>query len=239
MKNFSLALPLLFLLSLHACTPFGKRVKGNGKLVTESRKISVAERISLRGDMEVVLTKGPTGVQVSADENLLKYIRTVVDEDILTVSTRDGYNLVSDNKMVVTISTPEISDVHVLGSGNITSADKFVSENKMSIKTTGSGNITLGINCPNVDARITGSGDLNLKGETRNLEVGITGSGNFNGNELKSENADVKISGSGNAAVFADVKLKAGISGSGEIRYKGNAAVTKRISGSGEVIAAN
>ena len=235
MKILSLAFLTVILLSSNACRPFGKRIKGNGNQVTETRNISRADRLSVRGDFDVVLTKGETVVKVTADENLMRYIRIEMDDNKLVIQTEEGVNLSSDNNITVNISTPTLREANVLGSGNITSNDKFVSTEKITLKTTGSGNITVGVNSPDVTVGITGSGDINVLGETRALKVSITGSGNFNGQQLKSEDADVSIAGSGNATVFADVSLKGSISGSGEIKYRGNATVTKRISGSGTV----
>lgn len=239
MKIFSMTFLLVMVICSNACRPFGKRIKGNGNQVTETRDISSADHLSVRGDFDVVLTKGATGVKVTADENLMKYIQIKMDDNLLVISSEDGINLSSENKITVNISTPEIIEANVLGSGNITSNDKFVVGDKMTLKTTGSGDINLVVNCPDVKAGITGSGNINLSGETRNLKVSITGSGNFRGQDLKSENADVSIAGSGDATVYADVNLKAGISGSGEIKYRGNATVSKRISGSGSVTAIN
>lgn len=239
MKIFSMAILLVIVLCSNACRPFGKRIKGNGNQVTETRDILHADRLSVRGDFDVVLTKGATGVKVTADENLMKYILIKMDDNKLVISTEDRINISSENKIIVNISTPEIIEANVLGSGNITSNDKFVMSEKLSLKTTGSGDINLMVNCPNITSKITGSGNISLSGETQNLKVSITGSGNFRGQDLKSEDTDVSIAGSGNATVFADVKLKAGISGSGEIKYRGNATVSKRISGSGSVTAIN
>ena len=239
MKILSLAFLTVILLSSNACRPFGKRIKGNGNQVTETRNISRADRLSVRGDFDVVLTKGETVVKVTADENLMRYIRIEMDDNKLVIQTEEGVNLSSDNNITVNISTPTLREANVLGSGNITSNDKFVSTENITLKTTGSGNITVGVNSPDVTVGITGSGDINVLGETRALKVSITGSGNFNGQQLKSEDADVSIAGSGNATVFADVSLKGSISGSGEIKYRGNAAVTKHISGSGTITPLN
>jgi hypothetical protein len=53
--------------------------------------------------------------------------------------------------------------------------------------------------------------------------------------DLQSENTTVKIYGSGNADVFASVKLDVHVAGSGDVRYKGNAQTSSSIAGSGSV----
>lgn len=127
MKILSLAFLTVILLSSNACRPFGKRIKGNGNQVTETRNISRADRLSVRGDFDVVLTKGETAVKVTADENLMRYIRIEMDDNKLVIQTEEGVNLSSDNNITVNISTPTLREANVLGSGNITSNDKFVS----------------------------------------------------------------------------------------------------------------
>lgn len=235
MKIFSMAFLLVMVFGFNACRPFGKRIKGNGNQVTETRNIQNADRLVVKGDFDVVLTKGETAVKVTADENLMKYIMVEMDDNKVVIGSKERYNLTSEKGITIYISTPNLREANVYGSGSIRSDDKFVSSEKITLKATGSGNVNLSINSPEVTAGITGSGDINVSGETRSMKVSVTGSGNFNGQDLKSENAEVSIAGSGNATLFADVNLKASITGSGEIRYKGNAAVSKHITGSGTV----
>ena len=55
---------------------------------------------------------------------------------------------------------------------------------------------------------VSGSGDVDLKGRTKDFECSISGSGDINCGGLQSENATVKVSGSGNVHVFASVHLE-------------------------------
>jgi hypothetical protein len=86
-----------------------------------------------------------------------------------------------------------------------------------------------------VDAEINGSGNIDLKGETKRFNGEIRGSGNVRAMDLKSEDATVKIYGSGDADIFASVRLDVHVAGSGDVNYKGNAQVSSSIAGSGRV----
>lgn len=58
----------------------------------------------------------------------------------------------------------------------------------------------------------------------------------MNGEKLFAENTAVKVSGSGNANVFASVNLDAKVSGSGNIFYSGNPTSPQiQKSGSGSI----
>lgn len=230
---YALYITALFNMS---CDFNAETVNGNGNRKSETRHISNTTKINLVGGMDVVVEEGAPAIKVEGDENILQFIETEVNNDWLEIKTRDHINIRSSNPVKVYITTPDIVALKVNGSGNITCNNKFASRNNISFSITGSGNITANVHSPAVNARITGSGNMYIKGETRNVDIRITGSGNYDSPDLKAENAFVKISGSGDANLFADVNLKASITGSGDIKYRGKANVNKSISGSGSVV---
>lgn len=221
--------------SLLSCNMSGESVEGNGNLKSENRPVSNTAKILIVGGLDVFVEQGKPAVRVEGDENILQYVETNAGNEWLEIKTRDHVNIHSAHPVKIYITAPEISALKVAGSGNITCNNKFSSGRNMSFSITGSGNITANVNSPVVNASITGSGNMYLKGETRNADIEITGSGNYDSPELKAENAAVKISGSGDANLFADNNLKASIIGSGGVKYRGNAAVDKNIAGSGVV----
>jgi len=236
MKKHLLFVAFVSITSLMSCDIGGETVDGNGILKSEVRSVGEMTKIKLVGQLDVFVMQGSPGIKVEGDENILPYVETRVDNGWLEIKTKEHVNIQSHNPVKVYVTTRGISDLKVAGSGNITCDKKFSSGNNMSFSITGSGNITADINAPAVDADITGSGNLYIKGETRNADISVTGSGNYESPNLKAENAAVKISGSGNASLFADMDLKATITGSGDIKYSGNAEVEKHIAGSGSVI---
>lgn len=219
-----------------SCDFDGENINGNGNLKSETRNVGTAAKINLIGGMDVFVNSGNPAVKVEGDENILQFIQTEMHDGWLEVRTRDHTNIHSKHPVKVYITTPSLTDLRVNGSGNITCNDKFSSVNSMSFDISGSGNITAEVNAPEVNAGITGSGNMYVKGETRNAKIHITGSGNYESPELKAENADVEIAGSGDADLFAENDLKATIAGSGDVKYRGNAEVQKHVAGSGSVI---
>jgi hypothetical protein len=223
------------IIAFSSCIDIGERVDGNGNIRSENRKISEARRIKVAGDMNVFIEKGPVSLKVEGDDNLLEYLITEFNNNWLEIRTRDNVNLHSSKPIKVYVTTPEIIELKVSGSGNIKSNPKFSTDRNTSFDISGSGDITAAINAPKVESHISGSGNLHISGETKDVEIHISGSGNYDGPGLKAENASVNIAGSGDANLFADDKLKASIAGSGNIKYKGNATVESHIAGSGSV----
>jgi hypothetical protein len=221
---------------ISSCIDFGKRVDGNGRIKTETRKPGEARRIKVSGDINVFIEQGSPSVKIEADENVLQYILTETNDNWLEIRTRDHVNLHTSEPVKVYITTPEITDLKVTGSGNIESRSKFSTSHRTSFGITGSGDIIVDIDAPRVDSRITGSGNLHIQGETKDVEVHISGSGNYDGVNLKAENADVSIAGSGDAGLFAENRLKASVTGSGNVKFKGNASVESHVAGSGSVL---
>ncbi|MBC7652281.1 MAG: DUF2807 domain-containing protein [Deinococcales bacterium] len=213
-----------------------RTVKGSGVLTTEVRTVSNAEKIKSMGSFDVEITPGATtSVKIEGDDNLVKHIITESRNGVLVIKMEDHINYSTNNKLVVYITTPHIEEVSLSGSGNIITKGKFTGSDKLKVALAGSGDADLEVNTPTVTASIAGSGNIKLSGETQDATVSIAGSGNFNGEDLKAENAKATIAGSGDAKLFADVKLDVRIAGSGSVFYKGNAAVSQKVAGSGEV----
>lgn len=232
--------PIFLLLSvilLSSCNFMGgRRVRGNGNAGSETRTVSSFDAIRVLGGMDVILTPGTDyGVKVEADENLLKYILTERDGNALVIKTRNGYNLQSRSGMKVYVTAPSIEEVVITGSGSVVSDGKMALNRRLKLHVTGSGDVKLDVNAPEVEAEATGSGNIILTGATRNFDAEINGSGEVRCYNLLSENTKVQIAGSGDAQVYASKQLDVRISGSGDVAYKGSPTINQHIAGSGSV----
>lgn len=228
---------LINLIVLPACDFVTSRtIHGNGNVVAQARNITSAEKIKVAGNFDVHLVPAAyTGVKVEADDNLMQYIIVREEGGWLVIKPEENTNLKSANSITITVSTNSLEALDVAGSGRITTQGKFTGANKLNMELSGSGIIMMNTNTPEIKTSISGSGDVSIEGETKNLKVEMSGSGTFKGAGLKTENSDVSIAGSGDATVYADVKLKVEIAGSGHVYYKGNAHVQSDIAGSGSV----
>jgi hypothetical protein len=228
---------LLALLQIASCNFAQNRVKGSGHVVKEDRQISNFRQLKVEGSMDVELTQASaTTAKVEADDNIAPLIELVSEGDKLIVRIKKGYNINTHNNMVVYLTTPELNEASLAGSGDVELKGKFNAKDEIKLNLSGSGDLKGGeVDAPSVKANIAGSGDLSVKGQTKEVELSIAGSGNFHGDELLAEDVSVKIAGSGDASVYASVKLEAKIAGSGNVNYKGTPQVTTKIAGSGEV----
>ena len=65
----------MVLCTIVACAQWGKRVKGNGKVVTIERSVGDYDVVALAGWFDVELVEGQEGeLTLTGEENLLEYI---------------------------------------------------------------------------------------------------------------------------------------------------------------------
>ncbi len=231
-------LSLITILFLSSCDfVTGERVHGNGNLKTEQRQESNFTSISSYGEYDVYLSQGASySVRIEAEENLIQYIETFVEGNVLMIRTKDGFWLKNTTDLKVFVSAPAFSKVRTSGSGDIFSDGKLNNTSNIELETSGSGDMKVDVNAPEVSADLQGSGNIAISGETRSFNGSILGSGDIHASNLKAEGVNIKITGSGNAEVFASVSLDVGITGSGDVKYYGGGKVnSNNVTGSGSV----
>lgn len=214
-----------------------ERISGNGKIVSETRSANLpTNKIKLAGSYEVEISQGsPSSVKVETDENLLAHLITGNEDGWLVIRPEDHVRLSPTSKIRIHITTDKLEAVSLAGSGNIMSDGKFTGSDKLSLNVSGSGSMHMEVNTPKVDVEVAGSGNITVSGETKNQYISIAGHGDYRAEDLKSEDAEVHIAGSGNVKLSASSHLDIHIAGSGNVYYKGSPAVTQHIAGSGVI----
>jgi hypothetical protein len=224
---------IALLSSCHFVT--GKRVRGNGNLRTEERSPGSFDGVASHGSFNVYVSSGEQSVKIEAEENLLPFIETYVEGSVLQIRTKRNFWLRPNREVKILVSSPDFKTIHSFGSGDIIGQSKITDPSKLAVGVSGSADIKMDVDAPEIEAEINGSGDINLTGATKTFNSEIRGSGNVRAMNLQSENTRVEIYGSGNADVFASVKLDVHVAGSGDVRYKGGAQTSSNINGSGSV----
>jgi hypothetical protein len=211
-------------------------IKGNGKIITEKRVTADYDEIKIAGFFDVELVSGKEGnISIQGEENLLQYIKTETENGVLKVFTEKKSNISTNKKILITIPFENINAVSLSGSGNL-STKTTIKTNKFKTNLAGSGDITLTVVAIEIEADLSGSGTLILKGNTDSLMTKLVGSGDVNTADLKSKNADVSVTGSGDVTLNCSNNLKARVSGSGDIYYTGNPKTKDaNVNGSGDI----
>lgn len=209
-KLISIALIIAFIAT--GCGFWG--VRGNGRIKDEFRKVSEFSRIEAGGAFTIRVQVGETAsINVSAEENLLDFIRTRVRGNTLEIDTRK--NISPRKEVIIEITTPSLEMIEVSGANNVTVEN---------------------ISGSDFNVELSGAGNVDLSGEVDRLKADLSGAGNINARNLKAKDVRISVSGAASADVFASRSLDASVSGVGSIDYYGNPEKTKTdVSGVGSI----
>jgi hypothetical protein len=211
------------------------RITGSGVARTETRNVGDYHAIGLDVHANVEIRQGSSeGVTITGDDNIVARVETVVDRGTLKirwVDERDSFNY---QRLDIVVNVKGLDAVALSGSGKI-HADRLQS-GKLRAAISGSGAIAIeALDADTFDARINGSGTVSAAGRADALDVSVAGSGDVALSRLKSRDAKIVMSGSGDAIVWASDVLNVRIAGSGDVRYFGKPKVNRTVAGSGRI----
>ena len=214
-----------------ACQSFSSK-----SITADTKELTIQPftELSVSGSFEVLFTQeANTTARAEGSTEDIEKIEIETNGDKLILKQKKNSNI---KHVVIYLSTPNINEVGIAGSGTFKSTNTITSTKTLHFEIAGSGTITAAIDANYVKSAIAGSGDIHLSGKSSNTKIEIAGSGNYKANDLSTGNTEVEIAGSGNAYVNATGKLSAEIAGSGSIYYKGQPSdIDKSVAGSGKI----
>ena len=203
----------------------------------ETRDVRDFDEVVMKISGKVYIKQGNKNeVILEGDERTLERVETNVRGGRLSIETngRRWSSSRATGRVNIYITVKELNGVSVSGSGDIIGQSIFKSDN-FSSSISGSGDIELEIDAKNVSARISGSGNMELSGSAEYAKLGMSGSGKYLAEDMKVDDYEISISGSGRSSVNAQENLDVRISGSGSVYYKGRPSVNSSVAGSGKV----
>lgn len=212
-----------------------ERIHGSGNVVQERRDVRGFSAVHFAGAGELNIRQGKEeSLSIEADDNILPYIRSDVEDGKLMIGFRRGVWVSTSSPIRYTLMVKELDALELSGSGKAHAGP--LRSQDLRIHLSGSGEIRMdALDADTLKADISGSGNMEIPGKINLQEIRISGSGRYHAPDLESQSADVTVSGSGDCTIRVDQNLSAHISGSGSVEYYGNPTVNKRVSGSGRV----
>lgn len=237
-KHYTMYKKILFLaccvLTLAACN----YERGSGNIIKQERVVGNFSSLKVTNKIDVVVTIGsPQTIVVEADDNLIEFIETNVNNEELEITLKSGINVNPVRKIYIT--TPTLSSLSASSSASILVKGIISGNEEIKLAASSSGSIKTALQAPRVNAKASSSGVIEISGKTKSFEAQSSSSGEVAAENLLSENTDVKASSSGSCVVHASVSLNAKASSSGSIEYKGNPQLKVEESSSGKVRAVN
>jgi carbon monoxide dehydrogenase subunit G len=215
---------------------FGRHIKGNGNVITQPRNISGFNRVEVSSAIHLYVKQDPAfSVKVEIDEDLQRYIIVTNEDGTLHIQQENNTNLDATGQIKVYVSAPLIKYMGASGACKIITENMITDADGITVHVSGASNAEVELNAPKISTEMSGASDITIKGETKDLIVNGSGASHARLFDLKTENADVDVSGASSTEVFASVKLKADASGASHVKYKGNPALDRSESGAGKV----
>lgn len=224
-----------------AKTPNSAKVNANSEV--QDRHLSGFNAIDVSGSFDVYIVQGGTeSVKVEAPADVMGHIITEVEDGVLKIHDKNnsgwhwsGWGWGSHKKIAIYVSAKDLNEVGITGSGDVYFKDGIRSD-ALKLHVSGSGDVLGKVDVKTLECNISGSGDMKLGGHAENAVVSLSGSGDFSARDLITDNTSVRVSGSGDASIYANNSVEAHVSGSGDVTYSGAAKnIISKKSGTGDI----
>jgi len=226
-------------LSLTATPANAATIRDDNQTVTDQRYVSTFDEIENITPFTVSYVQAANQeVVVEGDYEAVKHLRTSVAKGCLRIFMDNGR--FKNVKAHVYVTAPYVTELRVLGSGDIVCESQILINDDLDIDIVGSGDIVAGaVACDALDANVNGSGDIRIEVlNSKDADLTVTGSGDIAINNLTVEgDLDMSIVGSGDIEVNGKAhSVDAKIVGSGDIKgYLTPDKITTNTTGSGRI----
>ncbi len=233
-QNIIITFGLAFLLSAcHFNINTGE--KGNGKVVTQERNVS-DEFTEVKGSagLDVYLTQGDENkIVVEADENLLQYIETDIENGKLHVTTSENIGRSKSKKVYVTYK--QLSNIEASSGADVTGNTVIKSE-FLSLKSSSGADLNVEVFAKDLTAKTSSGADLRVKGKASSLIADASSGSEINAKDLLVISCNAEASSGAEVTVNVKEQLETHVSSGGDINYYGNpVSVNSNESHSGSV----
>lgn len=196
--------------------------KGNKNVVKQERIITPFIKIKVSGTFDVFLTQqDATTLTIEADENLLDQITTEVNNEVLTISSKQIRN---STKLNIYASSPTIEFIELSGASTLVGENTLRGQ-VLTITTSGATDARLNIDMDIVSIDASGASEIELSGVARELVFEASGAADVKASKLQATDATADASGAAHIRLNASGKVISTTSGAGDIDLSGNPTV--------------
>jgi len=147
-------------------------IQGSGHQITENRKPGDFTRIDVSESFKVIVKQDSSNtITVTADDNILKYIRTTVSGGTLRIYTKK--NLCNSGEMIVKVPVRMLEGLKASDAAEIVSDGKLNGRD-VNIHLSDGSHITADLTATKVTIRSSDASELDLKGQASSSEVQLS-----------------------------------------------------------------
>lgn len=212
---------------------FGTGKKGNGKVVTDTRKVTEDfTKVSAAEGLMVYVTQAEEfSIEVEADENVIDLITTDIRNGKLRIQTDANIGRATKN---IYVSLPKVTAL-AGSSGAQLKTKNTIKANELKIDGSSGAQLKLEVVTNEIDIDASSGANLSISGEADDAVIDVSSGGNINAKNLQTKICNAGASSGGNVKVHVSKSLTADASSGGNISYSGDASVETKKSVSGSV----
>ena len=186
---------------------------GSGVVISESRAVSGFHGLLMHGVGRAVIEQtGRESLVISAEDNILPWIRSEVAGGLLELGPGPGANLSPRREILYDVTVRELDELRLSGACRVEAAS-----------------LETGI----LSADLSGATAVELAGRALQQDIVVSGAARYEARDLESRVVSLNVSGAASAVVRASERLDIVISGSASVVYYGDPEL--HVTGNGSV----
>jgi len=224
---FSILMPILVVTAPTVALAWGdsETVRGNGEIVTESRKVGEFTSVHAGGGLTVEVRKGAPSLTIETDKNLLEYMRSEVKDGVLTVNTKPNTSIRASKKVKVTITAPSLTGLSASGGVDINVDVPMIKNARIDA----SGGVQMRvstIDADSLDLDVSGGVDMTLVGRVNAIKGEFSGGVQLRAEKLAAKTMTVDASGGCDLEVAVAESIQGDLSGGVDLDVHGSPKVS-------------
>jgi hypothetical protein len=217
-------------------------------VMVEPREVAGFDQVILRGSVccaEVYIEQGGTeSLIIEAEPDVIPRIETRVRDRKLVIRLKASWleqlgdlmaNDLTRPKMVFRLKVCELRGLDVYGASYVHAPS--IEAESLIVLWRGAGSLVIdSLRAQDLQIEQSGAGAIEISGQVERQGVKLSGVGRYDGSGLRTEQAEVRVTGSSFARVHATGTLNAIVHGVGVVEYSGDPQVHTRLTGAGSVV---
>jgi hypothetical protein len=200
-------------------------IKGSHNQITDKRQIGNFEKIDVSGGFVINMKQDSSNtLTVTADDNVMKYIRTEVSGTKLRIFTRK--DICGDKPIAIDLGVKNLKEIKGSGAVELVSEGR-VAVQDLKLELSGASKVDMDLNAANIKTKASGATEINLKGQATSHDLHVSGAGKIFATDLVVGSYKIETSGAVNCKINVLKSLITNTSGASEIQYKGNPETIK------------
>ena len=205
----------------------GNGIKPSKKHITRSYQVNFFNRIDVNtvASVNYEQSKGDTvSVKIYGPENIVNLLEVNVKDTILRIKTKTKVNFNKTN-LKINITSPQLKGLYFKGVGDV-NIKEALNGDVLELENKGVGDINITNFIGNkISIESSGVGNIKIGGVTKEAHLSSKGVGDIKALELKANKVDANAKGVGNIECYAVEAIHAEAKGIGSIEYKGNPTI--------------